>query len=232
MTISESRIAVPQLATTDISKVGSLTKSEKQELLNLQKMSHPYFTKEHIFKHTPYIENLYIYRMKVNETLVASRQFLVVNDTNSSPSWAKELNSSLNHQRFAVGSRAIVHPSLQGYGFGSALVKNVNESIFKNFNVDAIFGSSTNLRAIALYLKHNAEIWLPDLHGQFPGLTSLQMSAYDFIQDMKDELASRLHSPIRYYYASKYCSNNMKELSPNIAALHSTLNNNVIITSN
>lgn len=232
MTVFDSRIDVPQLATTDISKVISLTKSEKQELLNLQKMSYPCFTKGHIFSHASHIDNLYIYRMMINETLVASRQFLVMSDADSSPAWAKELNSSLNHQRFAVGSRAIVHPSLQGYGFGSALVKNVNELIFKNFNTDAIFGSSTNLRAIALYLKHNAQIWLPDLHSQFPGLTSLQMSAYDFIQDMKDELASRLHSPIRYYYTSKYCGNNMKKLSPNIAALNSTLNNNVIITSN
>jgi hypothetical protein len=198
---NQSSIDFSQLTIPDIKCAVSLSDEEKMELLALLKTSYPHFSLDQVFNHYPCKENLYVYRMRLNNTLVASRQFLIIDESSESPSWVRNMNEVFQYQRFAIGSRAIVHPILRGFGLGSKLVKNVNKEIFDNHNIEIIYGSSTNLSAITLYLRLGAKLWKGDTISLFPETVSPASRTALYNQQTRKTIThKRLASPVRYYY--------------------------------
>jgi len=212
-----SRIDFSQLTVAEIKSAALFSHAEKLELFCLLKKSYPRITFNQLFSSYPCIKNLYVYRLRLNQTLVASRQFLIINDLSKSPSWTSEMNAVLQYQRFAIGSRAIVHPTLQGYGLGTSLVKNINKELYDNYGIEVIYGSSTNINAISLYLRHGATLWSDDVTG-LPAETFYRpgRDSFDATNTMNHTSQNRLSSPIRYYYKNHAFASNPDWNTPHI----------------
>jgi len=210
-TRSKLRIDISRLTIPDFKLAESLSAGEKSELLTLLNTSYPHFGYNHIFDNYPCYKHLYVFRLRLNNTLVASRQLLIVDELYKSPAWAIEMNDVLQTQRFAIGSRAIVHPFLRGQGLGSKLVQMVNQEAYSNHGVEAIFGSSTNMGAISLYLQRGAKLWKDDIQKLNPDQTSLANNIHLEILFKKiNNPQARMSSPLRYVYRNETANYNEK----------------------
>ncbi|MCW9032471.1 MAG: GNAT family N-acetyltransferase [Gammaproteobacteria bacterium] len=198
--------------TREFVKAQSLSIVEKEELLSLLNTSYPHWNIENIFDRYPDYEQLYIYRMRFNETLIASRQLLLVNNLITSPIWAKEMAHSLSINNFAIGSRVIVHPDFRKNGLGTHLVEHVNHEAYSRFEVEGILGSSTSLAAISLYLRLGAKLWKDDIQNISSDHTMNinNASLYNILN--KNNLSrTRMSFPLRYIYSSNRQENECRK---------------------
>ncbi len=207
----KSNIELSQLTIYDIKAAALFTDNEKTELLALLNKSYPHFTIENIFNNYSCFDQLYVYRMYLNKTLVASRQFLLLDEFSDAPAWALEMNNLLQAKNYAIGSRAIVHPSLRGQGLGKFLVKKINKELFSSYKANIILGQSTNLTAISLYLQHGANLW----KGDISDLSTYQKSIINnkmlsLFHKQSNLSQTRLKNPIRYYYQKRLMTNSIK----------------------
>jgi GNAT superfamily N-acetyltransferase len=137
----------------------SLTLPERYELLSLLNTSYPDMVINNIFEEYISYQQLYILRFYNKHKLVASRQVLIVDDISRAPHWAQEMAEVMKIKRFAIGSRAIVHPGYRGRGVGTELVRQLNHEVYSNNNIQTVFGSSTSPSAIRLYIRLGAKLW-------------------------------------------------------------------------
>gem|GEM_PF-5738020 len=145
-------------------RADSLTLHEKRELLSLLNSSYPDLRMNRIFEAYPCTKQLYVFRLWIDDVLIASRQMLVTNSFGNAPMWAEEMAYALSIKRFAIGSRAIVHADFRNRGLGRELVRWVNHQTYTRHGLDTIFGSSTSIAAIALYLRLGARLWNHDIN--------------------------------------------------------------------
>lgn len=138
---------------------GSLTLSERRELHALLTSSYPDMRIDEIFEDYPCTKQLYVFRLWIDDVLVASRQILIVDSIDNAPAWSVKMADILSIKRFAIGSRAIVHADFRNQGLGSELIQRVNNETYKRHKLDTILGSSTSLTAISLYLRLGARLW-------------------------------------------------------------------------
>lgn len=208
---SKSRIDISKLTIPDFKRAEYLSAVEKAELLTLLNTSYPHFGYNHIFDNYPCYKQLYVFRLRLNNTLVASRQLLIVDELYKSPAWAIEMNDLLQAQRFAIGSRAIVHPFLRRQGLGAKLVQTVNQEAYSNHGVEAIFGSSTNMGAIALYLQRGAKLWKDDINKlRADDITLVNNGNLEILFNKRKKSQEKMSSPLRYVYRNETVNNNEK----------------------
>ena len=154
-----------------------------------------------VFEDYPYYKNLYIFRLWIDTVLVASRQILIVDSVDRAPIWSKEMVCALSIKRFAIGSRAIVHPDFRNQGLGSYLVRQVNYDTYTKHDLETVFGSSTSIAAIFLYLRLGARLWEGDINSQCLHDTDTQDAetrSRSFFNNR--ERYSRMGHPMRYVY--------------------------------
>jgi GNAT superfamily N-acetyltransferase len=208
----ELRIDISLLTTSDFKRAESLSSSEKSELLGLLKYSYPHFESVDIFDHYPCYKQLYVFRLRLNNTLVASRQFLIVDDLSKAPGWAIEINDILQNQSFAIGSRAIIHPHLHGQGLGSKLVSKVNTELYTGYDAEAIYGASSNMGAIALYLQHGAKLWKDDIKKlNREEAYRVNNTSLEELFDKSHSCHSRMLTKLRYVYRKNVLNNDRNE---------------------
>lgn len=178
----------------------SLTLPERRELINLLNTSYGNWGINKVFEQYPCTQQLYVFRLWTNNTLIASRQIMIVDYHESAPEWSLEMARALAIQRFAIGSRAIVHPNFRNQGLGRTLVHKVNQEAFSTHKVDTILGSSTSIGALSLYLRQGIRLWNDDVDD------SLLYNLYTYSgtntsdTNKKNRDTKRLSQPVRYVY--------------------------------
>jgi GNAT superfamily N-acetyltransferase len=178
-----------------------LSLKERREIAVLLNSSYNEWGIEDVFEKYPTPHQLYVYRLFSDNTLVASRQILLVAQPNMAPFWAQELAASLNLHKFAISSRAIVHPDFQNKGLGTALIKHINRDIYQSHNITTILGSSTRLGAIALYQRLGVKIWREDIEAlPFKNPTPEKYPLFCQMLSNHSLRRIRFHNPIRYVY--------------------------------
>ena len=194
--------------TTEFNLASSLCLGEKQELLSLLNTSYPHWEIDNVFEDYPSYKQLYVFSIRCNDKLIASRQFLILDTNTGMPSWVMEMRNILSIRNIAIGSRAIVHPDFRKQGLGSKMVQLVNNEIFSKHSVDTIFGSSTSIAAIALYLRLGAKLFKHDANKlNIDKVPEMNHITYDkmFTQNKLPRL--RLQKPIRYVYNKNTATN-------------------------
>lgn len=174
----------------NISLASALTQDEYKDLLSLYNTSYPNWTLDDVFESDTSLYKRYIFRIFIDNFLVASRQVIVTSMSEKVPGWVRNIGIEQSVNSLAIGSRAIVHPLFRGNKLGTRLVRKLNQEVFSHFKVEMILGSSTSLAAIKLYQRLGAEIWsknkiyLEDQKRYFSG----------------HERSRRLLLPVHYYY--------------------------------
>lgn len=197
----QSRVDLSLLTTCDVKRSEQFNIDERTELLSLLKSSYNNYALADIFDIYPSYQHHYVLRMRINNTLIASRQFVIVNDPDNAPGWTWDICHALKINHFAIGSRAIVHPYLRSKGLGTNLVKKGNHEIFSQHGVSTILGSSTNFSAVALYIQQGAELWADDINKLYQELPpSWQHQPVESMLANRHIFTNRLTKPVRYFY--------------------------------
>ena len=185
---------------TSFDLTGTLSLSERQELLSLLNTSYPDWGVDKVFEDYPCHKDLRVFRLRVNDMLIASRQVLIVENPANAPLWALEIADALSTDHFAIGSRAIVHPAFRGQGLGTKLVHQVNHEAYTRHGVEMIFGSSTSIAAIKLYLRLGAKLWKNDTYKLYTDNSAANITALKNLFTQNNKSLARMQTPVRYVY--------------------------------
>jgi len=168
-----------------------LTLPERIELLTLLQTSYPHYSIDTIVESSSDLDNLTILRVFDQGKLIASRQAKRFETIKCYyPTWAFEMIDDMNVEHFAIGTRAIVHPSYRGYGLGTLLVEKLNSYLF-NQSVQIILGSSTSPFAIRLYNRLGAKL--------YRNHKALKLEYFKILRNNYSKNV-RLPKPMTYYY--------------------------------
>lgn len=168
---------------------------------SLFRTTYPDWQPEDIFEKYTVPRNQYVYRLFSDKKLIATRQIFIVDNKNSGPAWASDIAGAMTTGRFAIGSRALVHPDFRSSGIGTLLFNMSNHDIFSNRKLTMILGSSTSIGAISLHLRLGAKIWANDIDN-LPCRNNSRQKAEILDQLLKSHGLRKmcLQHPLRYIY--------------------------------
>lgn len=193
----------------DIINAKAISLKHKSSLLNLLNRHYKTLTLNDLFEHNEHLENLYILEFKYNNQIIAARQIYFVPFIKMAPQWAQDIAKHFNIKRFAIGSRAIVHPDFQNLQLGRRLIRKGNQYAFNHFKVNCILGSSTSIGAMALYMKLGAYMYKPSLSSLPLKPKKRVLPLFKRLTSSREFKLLRLDVPLKYIYFNVPIPKNM-----------------------
>lgn len=195
-----------------ITRAKEITIKQKQDLLTLLNSHYKTMTLNDVFGDQEYLENLFVLQFTHNNKVIASRQIYFVPFIKMAPLWAQNIARQANIKHFAIGSRAIVDPNYQNLQLGRRLIEKGNQYAFDTLKVEHVFGSSTSIGAMSLYLRLGAYMWKPSLSASLSKSKNQAVSFFKYLTTTKEYRLLRLDKPISYIYFNKVFDAHLRPL--------------------